>query len=78
MRQDQVIQYTLLSIRCLIHSDRMRTDSIHDTSPILPCSVIVVLPFLIKGVAQDRICILDYNENSTTQYIHLQTSCNTH
>ena len=44
-----------------MHSDRMRTDAISESmihaSPILPCSVIVVLPFLIKGVVQDRISI---------------------
>ena len=43
-----------------MHSDRMRTDAISDTSPILLCSVIVVLPFLIYiqvGVIQDRICM---------------------
>ena len=27
----QDIQYTLLSIRCLIHSDRMRTDAISES-----------------------------------------------
>ena len=31
MRQDQDIQYTLLSIRCLMHSDRMRTDAISES-----------------------------------------------
>ena len=57
-----------------MHSDRMRTDAISQsmiyTSPILSCSVIVVQPFLIY---QDRICTciyyIDYNENSTAQYM---------
>ena len=31
MRQDQDIQYTLLSIRWLIHSDRMRRDAISES-----------------------------------------------
>ena len=53
-----------------MHSDRMRTNAIFESMIqvlLLSCSVIVVLPFIIIGVIQDRICIiiLDYNENST-------------
>ena len=31
MRQDQDVQYTLLSVRCFMHSDRMRTDAISES-----------------------------------------------
>ena len=31
MRQDQDVQYMLLSIRCCIYSDRMRTDAISES-----------------------------------------------
>ena len=31
MRQDQDVQYMLLSIRCLMHRDRMRTDAISES-----------------------------------------------
>ena len=56
MRQDQDVQYTLLSIRCLMYSDRMRTDAISESMYIVvQCNSGAAIPYV--GAIQDRICI---------------------
>ena len=78
MRQDQDVQYTLLCTRCLMHSDRMRTDAISESMiQVLYCRG-AVIPYNYRSNSGQNMYILDYNENSTVQYLHVQTSCNTH
>ena len=76
MRQDQDVQYTLLSIRCLMYSDRMRTDAISESMYIVvQCNSGAAIPYV--GAIQDRIYMYIL-ENSTACTVHVQTSCNTH
>ena len=49
MKQDQDVQYTLLCTRCLIHSDRMRTDAVSESMMQVitsPCMYGYMLPNL--------------------------------
>ena len=61
MRQDQDIQYTLLSIRCLIHSDRMRTDAISESMiQVLYCRAVSCCEMYCIGYSlfDNLVCIL--------------------
>ena len=79
MRQDQDVQYMLLSIRCLMNSDRMRTDAISESMIQVLYNIVVQCNSgaVINSRQNMYNIVLDYNENSTAQYMYKQAVIHT-